>query len=198
MKLSFLIFAMALVAGCSAGIGWTPAERETISGQGSVMRVLTIDYKADSLVLRTPCADLSVEEIRDPLYEELASKMLSTVTDPSQDGVGIAAPQVGICRRIAAVQRFDKEGEPFEVYPNIRVTATRGETQPGPEGCLSIPGRRGNVLRYRDIDISYTSVATGRDTTERVQGFTAVIFQHETDHLDGVLYIDKLFQSPEE
>ena len=189
---------MALVAGCSAGIGWTPAERETISGQGSVMRVLTIDYKADSLVLRTPCADLSVEEIRDPLYEELASKMLSTVTDPSQDGVGIAAPQVGICRRIAAVQRFDKEGEPFEVYPNIRVTATRGETQPGPEGCLSIPGRRGNVLRYRDIDISYTSVATGRDTTERVQGFTAVIFQHETDHLDGVLYIDKLFQSPEE
>ncbi len=198
MKLSFLIFAMALVAGCSAGIGWTPAERETISGQGSVMRVLTIDYKADSLVLRTPCADLSVEEIRDPLYEELASKMLSTVTDSSQDGVGIAAPQVGICRRIAAVQRFDKEGEPFEVYPNIRVTATRGETQPGPEGCLSIPGRRGNVLRYRDIDISYTSVATGRDTTERVQGFTAVIFQHETDHLDGVLYIDKLFQSPEE
>ena len=189
---------MALVAGCSAGTGWTPAERETVSGQGGVMRVLTIDDVADSLVLRTPCADLSVEEIRDPLYEELASKMLSTVTDPSQDGVGIAAPQVGICRRIAAVQRFDKEGEPFEVYPNIRVTATRGETQPGPEGCLSIPGRRGNVLRYRDIDISYTSVSTGRDTTERVQGFTAVIFQHETDHLDGVLYIDKLFQSPEE
>ncbi len=198
MNRSFLILVMALVAACSAGAGWTPAEKETISGQGNVMRVLTIDDKADSLVLRTPCTDLSAEEIRDPLYAALASKMLSTVTDPSQDGVGIAAPQVGISRRIAAVQRFDKEGEPFEVYPNIRVVATRGETTPGPEGCLSIPGRRGNVLRYRDIDISYTSVATGRDTTERVQGFTAVIFQHETDHLDGVLYIDKLFQTPEE
>ena len=78
------------------------------------------------------------------------------------------------------------------MYPNIRVTARRGEPEPGPEGCLSVPGRRGDVLRWQDIDISYVSPATGRDTSETVTGFTAVIFQHETDHLDGVLYIDKL------
>ena len=120
--------------------------------------------------------------------------LLATVTDPSQDGVGIAGPQVGILRRVVAVQRFDKDGEPFEVYPNIFVTATRGETAPGPEGCLSIPGWRGDVLRYRDIDIEYTSPKTLKDTTERVQGFSAVIFQHECDHLDGVLYIDKVVE----
>ena len=108
------------------------------------------------------------------------------------EGVGLAGPQVGIGRRIVAVQRFDKEGEPFEVYPNIRVTAKRGSPEPGPEGCLSIPGRRGDVLRWQDIDIAYTSPHTGRDTTETVKGFTAVIFEHETDHLDGILYIDKL------
>ena len=62
--------------------------------------------------------------------------------------------------------------------------------EPGPEGCLSIPGKRGTVLRLRDIDISYSRPDLP-DTTERIQGFTAVIFQHECDHLDGVLYTDK-------
>ena len=156
------------------------------------MRVLTIEDESDSLFLRTPCKELTAREIRSAEYTTLAERMLVTVTSPEQDGVGIAGPQVGIGRRIVAVQRFDKEGEPFEVYPNIRITAKRGSPEPGPEGCLSVPGRRGDVLRWQDIDIAYTSPHTGRDTTETVQGFTAVIFQHETDHLDGVLYIDKL------
>ena len=120
--------------------------------------------------------------------------MIATVTSPEQNGVGIAGPQVGLSRNIVAVQRFDKEGNPFEVYPNIRITAFRGEPEPGAEGCLSVPGRRGKVLRWRDIDISYSSLDTGQEVTERIQGFTAVIFQHETDHLQGILYIDKMLQ----
>lgn len=72
----------------------------------------------------------------------------------------------------------------------MRIVGRRGDLCSGPEGCLSVPGRRGNVLRYRDIDIQYSLV--DRDTTERIQGFTAVIFQHECDHLDGILYTDKL------
>ena len=164
------------------------------------MRVLTLDSREDSVILRQTCADLSTEALQSGLYETLAAKMIATVTDPSQDGVGIAGPQVGILRRVVAVQRFDKEGEPFEVYPNIRITARRGEKQPGPEGCLSVPdafvpgadGGHAEVMRYRDIDISYFSVRSGKDTVETVQGFTAVIFQHECDHLDGKLFIDYL------
>ena len=171
--------------------GWSAGEKGIIKGEG-VMRVLTIEDKSDSIFLRTPCKNLSVKEIRSEEYKILTERMLATVTSPEQDGVGIAAPQVGIGRRVVAVQRFDKFGDPFEVFPNIRVTDRRGEPEPGPEGCLSIPGRRGDVLRWQDIDIAYTSPRTGNDTTERVMGFTAVIFQHETDHLDGVLYIDKL------
>ena len=182
--------AGCLAAGCAPG-GWTAAERELVEKQPAVMRVLTVDDPADAAVLREKSRDLPAAALADPLYGALAAKLVATVTSPEQDGVGIAGPQVGVLRRIVAVQRFDKEGEPFEVYPNIRITATRGEREPGGEGCLSVPGRRGTVLRYRDIDIRYTSPATGRDTTERVEGFTAVIFQHETDHLDGVLYIDK-------
>ena len=179
-----------LLAGCSGG--WSPSEKDVIGKGNAVMRVLTIEDREDSLFLRTPCKDLTIKQIRSDEYAILAGRMLVTVTSPEQDGVGIAGPQVGIGRRIVAVQRFDKPGEPFEVYPNIRVTARRGEPEPGPEGCLSVPGRRGDVLRWQDIDISSVSPATGRDTSETVTGFTAVIFQHETDHLDGVLYIDKL------
>ncbi|MBQ9529504.1 MAG: peptide deformylase, partial [Bacteroidales bacterium] len=145
-------------------------------------------------VLRAECRDFSARELADPLYAELSSKLIATVTSPEQDGVGIAGPQVGLSRNVIAVQRFDKEGEPFEVYPNIRITAFRGEMEPGPEGCLSVPGRRGKVLRWRDIDISYTSPETGQEVSERIEGFTAVIFQHETDHLQGILYTDKLVQ----
>jgi peptide deformylase len=156
--------------------------------------VLTIEDSLDLVVLRAPSVDLPVGEVASEDYVLLAQRMLATVTSPEQDGVGIAAPQVGLNRRVIAVQRFDKAGEPFEVYPNVRITAFRGEQEAGREGCLSIPGRRGNVLRWRDIDICYTSLASGRDTTERIQGFTAVIFQHETDHLKGILYTDKLVQ----
>ena len=156
------------------------------------MRVLTVDDPADSLVLRSLSSEMSVAELQASEYEALARRMVITVTDPSQDGVGIAGPQVGVLRRVVAVQRFDKEGEPFEVYPNIRIVAFRGEPVPGGEGCLSVPGKRGQVLRYRDIDIEYTSLNTMQDTLETVQGFTAVIFQHECDHLDGVIYTDKI------
>ena len=191
MKKLLILSAVCLaLASCAA---WTEEEKSLIGvASDGVMRVLTVDDHADSLLLRTPSADLSSAALKSPQFAALAERMVATVTSPEQDGVGIAGPQVGLLRRVVAVQRFDKEGEPFEVYPNIRVIRTRGEMAPGPEGCLSIPNRRGDVMRYQDIDISYTSPFTLKDTVETIQGFTAVIFQHETDHLDGVLYIDKL------
>ena len=169
---------------------WTAEERALIDGADSVMRVLTVADSSDLAVLRTKCSDFTNDDLKSEGFARLSALLLSTVTDPSQDGVGIAAPQVGLSRRVVAVQRLDKEGEPFEVYPNIRISGARGNMEPGPEGCLSIPGKRGTVLRLRDIDISY-SRPDQPDTTERIQGFTAVIFQHECDHLDGVLYTDK-------
>ncbi len=182
-----------MLCACSHTDGWTAQEKQIISGD-TPLRVLTVDDPADSAFLRTPCRDLSAEQIASETFSALAEALLATVTDPSQDGVGIAGPQVGIGRRVVAVQRFDKDGEPFEVYPNIRITELRGEQAAGPEGCLSVPGLRGDVMRWRDISISYTSPATLRDTSECVQGFTAVIFQHECDHLDGVLYTDKVVE----
>jgi peptide deformylase len=196
MKRIALITLILAAVSCSEGSnkGLSFAEKALLAEPDHVMRVLTIENRKDSLVLRMPCTDLAPEAVASEEYKVLEKKLIATVTSPEQDGVGIAGPQVGLLRRVVAVQRFDKEGEPFEVYPNIRVIRTRGEMAAGGEGCLSVPNRRGEVLRYQDIDISYTSPFTLKDTTETIKGFTAVIFQHETDHLDGVLYIDKLVE----
>ena len=166
-------------------------ERTVITMNPDVMYVFVIDDRRDSLELRRPCKDLSDEELSSDLYAMLTRKMLNTVNSPQQGGVGIAAPQVGIHRRIVAVQRLDKEGEPFELYPNIRILEHLGDTVRGREGCLSIPGKRGIVPRREGVVISWTDPETLSERQEEIHGFTAVIFQHEVDHLDGVLFIDR-------
>lgn len=190
--ITLILFFPLLLSACQ---NWPSAlsrdERQLIKESGDVMRVLTIDDPSDSLILRSISKDFSLKDLQSDELALLSEKLISTVTSPEQDGVGIAGPQVGISRRIVAVQRFDKEGSPFEVYPNISILECRGPKEAGAEGCLSIPNRRGEVFRYRDIDIKY-SLKDGRDTVETVKGFTAVIFQHECDHLEGIIYTDRI------
>ena len=116
--------------------------------------------------------------------------MYRTLIDPSQDGVGIAAPQVGINRRIVLVMRYDKADKPIEPYLNIHIDSLWGQKTPGPEGCLSVPPYRGVVQRYPNVQISYLR-PDGTPVTEKVGGYSAIIFQHECDHLDGILYTDR-------
>lgn len=193
---------------------FTDSERAIITQADSMMRVLTIADSLDNAVLRSTSRNLSASSLLSEEYSRLEQLMVSTVTHPSQDGVGIAGPQVGLNRRIVAVQRFDKAGEPFEVYPNIRIIWASDSLAYGPEGCLSVPDRRGEVLRSQEIVIEYADIDRLRNSCrpeksgntglkrrtapeipvrrDTVKGFTAVIFQHETDHLDGILYIDRL------
>ncbi|MBR1871620.1 MAG: peptide deformylase [Bacteroidales bacterium] len=186
-KILILFLAGCIVAACR--IGFTPSEREIISRSDSVMYVTTI--WADSAVLRTPSLDLSPSELKSPEFQVLVSKMMTTVLSPEQDGVGIAAPQVGINRRLAIVWREDKSGQPFEVYANVRIDSLWGEMTHGPEGCLSVPPYRGLVPRYPNVIVSYTDTSTLLCRRDTVRGYSAIIFQHECDHLDGRLYIDR-------
>lgn len=181
------------VSSCrSSDSVWSAQERDIIMIDSAMLRVLQINVKDDSLVLRRSSEPIPSDLLQGAVWEKLASSMLKTVQYGENPGVGIAGPQVGVSRRVVAVQRFDKPGEPFEIYPNIRIVAQRGEKQYGPEGCLSVPDCRAEVLRWRDIDIQYTSLKTLADTTETITGFTAVIFQHECDHLDGLIFTDRL------
>lgn len=166
-------------------------ERTLITMSDSVMYVNVVTDMMDSLELRGTCRDLTEEELRSDLYPMLVSKMISTVRSPQQGGVGLAAPQIGLLRRVAAIQRLDQPGEPFVVYPNLRIEKHLGDTVRGREGCLSIPCKRGLVPRSEGVVISWTDPQTLQTVTEEVHGFTAIIFQHEIDHLDGILYTDR-------
>ncbi len=169
---------------------WNRKEVELIHNSANLMRVFTTDSTKDIKVLRKKSKNLSLEDVKSKHFLTLAEKMVATVTSPEQDGVGIAAPQVGLNRRVIAVQRQDKEDKPFEVYVNIRIVEKRGDKVYGPEACLSVPDFRGEVARYRDITIEYLNLYTLKYVQETIQGYTAVIFQHEIDHLDGILFTD--------
>ena len=166
-------------------------ERRVIARSDTVMRVLDIGIREDSLILRQPSWDFVDSDLKSGDFAKLAIRMVRTVQDPRYDGVGLAAPQVGVNHRLVVVCRVDKEGEPFEFYPNIHIDSLYGEPVIGAEGCLSVPDKRGFVKRYPEIDISYRDLSSMAVVKEHVSGFAAVIFQHECDHLEGVIYTDR-------
>lgn len=119
------------------------------------------------------------------LVKRMKESLLST-----DGGVGIAAPQVGINRKVIWVQRFDKEGAPLEYFINPVIVWKSDLQNLGPEGDLSIPDFRDLFYRSKVIQLEYVDLK-GQKYSEIVEGFTAVIFQHEIDHLFGILISDK-------
>lgn len=190
------VFCAAFSCGTTVPLTMTKAESALINDSPDVMRILTVDDESDLEVLRAGTRNFNIMDLNTAEYAKLADKMVKTLQS-CDGGVGLAAPQIGISRRVVAVMRVDKEGSPIEVYPNIRIEEMHGEMEPGGEGCLSVPDKRGDVLRYQDITIVYTDFNSDRadqprEIREDITGFAAVIFQHEADHLDGILFTDKL------
>ena len=157
----------------------------------SPMRVFKITNHSDSLLLRQK-SDYVDPNSSDTAIDHFISRLYATVRDSMSLGVGIAAPQVGILKNIIWVQRFDKEGFPFEVYLNPKILQYSQKKQTRAEGCLSIPDRRETLdCRAYAILIEYDR-QDGTHGIEMVEDFTAIIFQHEIDHLNGIMYIDHL------
>ena len=155
------------------------------------MRIWLITNKEDSILLRTKSEpiDLNTEKETTQL---LADRLLASVQDPKNAGVGIAAPQVGILKQMIVVQRFDKKGTPFETYINPIIRQYSTKTQFCLEGCLSIPEKMDTTKnRAYAILLEYDKL-DGTHEIEMVEAFTAVIFQHEIDHLNGILFTDHL------
>lgn len=170
--------------------GFTSNEKAIIlSGDTATMLRVTQITEAEELkVLTTVSKDINP---KDPLIKVLAQRMYLAMRDVTRPGIGIAGPQVGINRNIIWVKRYDKEGEPFELYLNPRISWKSELLRKGPEGCLSVPDTTGNVVRHHAIRLSYFN-PQGEAKEEIIEGFTAVIFQHETDHLNGILFTERL------
>jgi peptide deformylase len=141
-----------------------------------------------------------VENISDPSVQDLIDDMLVTVDDAN--GVGLAAPQVYQSVRIFIMAPGTSSRYPDSPYMeptaliNPEIISASDEMEKGWEGCLSIPGVRGLVPRHASIDVKYTT-RDGETIETKLEGFIARIFQHELDHLDGVVFFDRMDSTTE-
>src|SRR5690554_6357809 len=192
MKMKITVVILMLFPFFSLAQKFSKSERELInSGNTSErMHVIQSDIEKELEILKSVSKNINPKAKN---LDILINRMYLAVTHPTDGGVGIAAPQVGINRNIIWVQRFDKVGEPFEVYINPKIVWKSNLMRKGAEGCLSIPDQRGEVFRYYTIQIQYQD-RKGKKHSEIIEGFTAVIFQHEIDHLNGILFTDRLIE----
>ena len=125
-------------------------------------------------------------------FQTLADDMIETMRQAP--GVGLAAPQVGESIRLIVIEYGDEENEdiPPKLYviANPVITRSSEETMMGFEGCLSIPGIQGEVKRFTAVTVKGLN-RHGLPMTVKAKGWLARIFQHEIDHLDGVLFVDR-------
>ena len=124
-------------------------------------------------------------------FDEKLAELLDDMTETMiyEDGVGLAAPQVGVLKRAVVIS---PNGKDFYEFVNPVITASSGR-QICNEGCLSVPDIRGEVERPKKIEVSAQD-RNGRKFAFKAEGFFANICCHEFDHLDGILFVDKMIR----
>jgi peptide deformylase len=146
-------------------------------------------------VLRGVAEPVGVDELATPTFQAFLDDLV--VTMRAANGAGLAAPQVGVAKRVFCVEVHDNPRYPYKpdidlrvlVNPELRVLS--GETFMNYEGCLSIPDLRGLLPRALEVELTYTD-REGHPVVEEIRGVSAGTFQHEQDHLDGVLFVDRV------
>ncbi|MCE9586263.1 peptide deformylase [Candidatus Uhrbacteria bacterium] len=134
--------------------------------------------------LRQRSREVEVSEIQTPEFQVYLDKLARTMI--VEDGVGIASPQVG--RNIRAIVVNMPKGP--ECFMNPEIVKKSEAMEASDEGCLSVPGKYGVVQRHKKVTLRALN-RHGRRVQFEAKAFPAIIFQHEIDHLDGILFIDK-------
>ena len=155
--------------------------------------ILAVAQRGES-ILTLKAAEVARTELNSPWLKELAAAMYATMLE--RNGVGIAAPQVYVSKRVIIVAsrpnlRYPDAPEMDAlVMINPEILEKSELTVLGEEGCLSVPNERGHVARAETIKLRYFTL-DGAAVEMTLSGFPARIVQHEVDHLDGVLFIDR-------
>jgi peptide deformylase len=138
--------------------------------------------------LRRVAKKVEREELRDPIFQQLIEDMFETMYEAP--GIGLAAPQVDVSKRLVVIDVPEERGErgPL-VLINPQFIETEGEVD-SVEGCLSVPGKIGDVKRFERV-VCAALDRRGRKITLEGTGLFGRCLQHELDHLDGILYTDK-------
>jgi peptide deformylase len=146
-------------------------------------------------VLRAVAQPVTADELATPGFQRFIDDLVETMRAAS--GAGLAAPQVGVSRRVFCVEVHSNPRYPYKpdldlrvlVNPELRLLSD--ETFGSYEGCLSVPDLRGLLPRAAEIEVSYTD-REGAPIVEEIRGLSAGTFQHEQDHLDGILFVDRV------
>ncbi|MEQ9005501.1 MAG: peptide deformylase [Pseudomonadales bacterium] len=146
--------------------------------------------------LRQRAHDVTDAELHDSAFGDLIADMVDTLHHAG--GIGLAAPQIDVPLRLAIIEipgGASRYGEipsmPLTVFVNPTVEVVNPEAAGYWEGCLSVPGLRGWVERPQHVRVRATD-QNGTPIDLELKGFLATVFQHEFDHLDGVLYVDRM------
>lgn len=147
-------------------------------------------------VLRERAAEMDGDALATAQFQHLVEDMIDTMH--AEGGIGIAAPQIGESVRVAVIAIDSRSSRypgmamfPLTLFVNPRVTILDPTEQGVWEGCLSVPNLRGYVLRPRAVRVDFVDTG-GQSRTLQAEGFLATVLQHELDHLDGVLFVDRI------
>ncbi len=159
------------------------------------MSMLKITHLGDP-VLRKPAEPVNPQDIASPDIQRLIEDMTETMRD--SEGVGLAAPQVNVPQRVILVEvrggnpRYpDRDEVPLTALINPEISPIGDEMADGWEGCLSIPDLRGVVPRHERIAVSALD-RNGKPVRFEASDFFARVIQHEVDHLDGIVFLDRM------
>lgn len=137
--------------------------------------------------LRVCSEEIDPQTILEESFQTLIENMKETMV--ASKGVGLAAPQIDLSKRLIIVQIEEIP----QAFINPEIVSRSLKTVVGEEGCLSVPGVYGLVKRHQRVTIKAYN-GQGEKIKMRVEGFPAIIFQHEIDHLDGILFTDKVIE----
>ncbi|MBL6990344.1 MAG: peptide deformylase [Bacteriovoracaceae bacterium] len=138
--------------------------------------------------LRQVAQEVPLDEIKTEEFQSFLDDMVATLKNSK--GVGLAAPQVGISKRVFVMKSGYSIPLTILINPTVEYLESFGKKL-STEGCLSIPRKRVRVKRYKKVKFSYYN-RTGKFVTQQARGLMATVVQHEYDHLNGVLIIDHL------
>ena len=157
------------------------------------LRIYTINNKEEEKSLREKSQEITLEDLKNKKLKSFLDNLLYTAQHSEEQGNvpagGIAAPQVG--KNIRAFFILNYDTNKWQLFINPEVTPVGFTKITTKEGCLSVPNIEEDVMRYKKIKVKYLGM-DGKWKTEKYNDLNAISIQHELDHLDGILFIDRI------
>lgn len=161
------------------------------------MKIYSAHHKKEEKILRTTSVEVNLKKINSKKIQNIVQELFD-YSKTQSDSAGISAVQLGYLQRVFIVEPkvFDPKKTGIQikkkdcVFINPKIIKNSKKTRDFEEGCLSVRGLYGTVARFKNISIEYYNLQ-GEKITRGAGGILSIIFQHEIDHLDGILFIDK-------